>query len=265
MLPGATHPDECTAGKGIGLDDALMLLKLQCVARDLSCVAARLQTILLDPVAAKACLSHDTMLTSSVHNLALLQAFLSELDQLVDGETALDFERQGWHLPCSVDSLRSWTKLMAIFSGRCQAELLRQWASALAAVTADCKASVPSWRAAFDKDCKLLESLALQVFSGKHAAIVSGHNRVHTFLATMNEAAKLLAISPRLKDNDATRNEIALALEEMSQASLANVVCLALDLVGKFKDDSSGAKSAQEFLANHSRSAYPQHPRGPLR
>lgn len=79
--------------------------------------------------------------------------------------------------------------------------------------------------------------------------LTSGHNELLSLVAS--RAAKMLAVSPRLQEHEATNEAIASALATMRSASLASVVASGVMLIQSGRDTIEGGKSAKTFLAKH--------------
>jgi hypothetical protein len=239
-----------TGSRAMPSADGLSVLRVLNTVRDTSALSAILQSHFLDPLANSKGMAKAEVFGNFTFWLVLLQKLVSQLDLDINSKQMMDIERAGWQTPIAPATVRQWRALVSIFAGRCLDLLLKQYVSQLMFTVMTCKAACPSWEAAFANEALNLP-LALKIVKGKMANIVALHNVVHKDLADMNFCAKLLEVTPRLQDHEATSEAIAVGLACLKQASQASVLMSGVELLASADTDPSGGDKAKFFVQKH--------------
>lgn len=249
LLPGVFAQDGSAAE--VVVQQALIVLKVFCRVHDIGIVAADLHTNLIELGSTKlvAISSLKGYLCDALHEL---RSMLCELESSVRSDEAIAVEREGLRLATSLSVVREWLKSMAIFSGACEKELLKNFVKHLEAEVANCRKAVPEWEAAFQgPEKKFNETLAAKLMMNKLGLVVRKHNLIHEILASMNQVARMLEITPKLPNHPISQAAVAVGLSTLASLTTASIICRGVELLTKFKDDVVGPSKAAEFLKEY--------------
>lgn len=180
-------------------------------------------------------------------NLIYMQHALTVLDGLLQHGLTRQIEEQGWQLPTSIEMLRSWARNMGCVSGLAQTHLLKHCLQCLQEDVTFCAAKTPPWQASF-KGGKLLIEQAIRSLRDRTKQVISGHNRCHKCLADLSLLGTRLNLQPRVQANDITSTGVLVALNCLTNASVAHVICKGIDYLIENKDKANGHKLAADFL-----------------
>lgn len=231
---------------------AFLLMEVAACATDMATIASFLQKNLLVPMATPdASMDGDALTSALARATNCMQIFIKQLDSLINGAIAFDFERSGFKAPIPLSLFREWARLMAKWIGRVQSCLLKCQANFLSALTLDLKSTLPSWRACFTSDGTLNDTMAFKMLEGKMAPLVKSNNLVHKHMERMRISAELLAIVPKLSEHELTAQDIAVAMDSLRLARLSSTVIMGVDLIRCFRGDPRGPQRARDFLDKH--------------
>lgn len=178
------------------LQDAFDILKITAKAKYICLTAAFLHTQLIVPASANLAIVREDLCGPITFALKAIMNLITDMDETINSDYAMELEVKGWRLPVSIASYRAWCKLMALWSHNCQTLLCTQMANFLATATEKLQAAIPSWRACFNENGDLVESIAFRMLSDKYSPLVSANNFVHTTLSQMSHSAQMLSIVP---------------------------------------------------------------------
>lgn len=225
---------------------ALLTLRMSCTVRDIVVFGSMVHVKLLTPIACELNIAEPELFNEMPFILHFLAECLGNLDEDAMSPTAMLAESMSFPLKPMPALVRQWRQLMAMFNKSALDALLAQFVHVLEAATDRCRQATPAWEACFPNGVMQLSMLE-RMLSGKFASIVKGHDHLHTTLKKMSDAGRLLQVTPKLQDNDATSQSIAIALNSMSAASIAATVAMGLDVLN-FASHPSGGQKAADFL-----------------
>lgn len=251
-VPGVM--DQQGAPSTLPLADALLFLQLSAGMTNLSIPAIFIDEVLLNPHGDHS-LNITTLCGSTTNALSIMKNAFDQYDSMVDSPHTFRLEGSGRRWPTSFVSMREWVKLVGIYFERCLATALQMMAKLLNEATTACKSCIPSWRACFSDDGRLLEDMAERLLGDSSLKqLVAAHNSVHGILTMMNNAGGILKIDPKLQKNPHTAADIAAATDTLAASSLASVAMMGIDLLSNSRSRPDAATKAQSFITKHKNS-----------
>ena len=136
---------------------------------------------------------------------------------------------------------------MSLIGGVIQRVLLHECASHIKVAVQKCNSKLPPWKACF-KDGSFSEVFATKTLHGKVKDCTVGHNGLHATLSSVSALGNAIDLKPRLQDHDITGADVAIALDCISSAKDAHVICSGVDLLAEWRDHPTGLDKAAAFV-----------------
>lgn len=252
-MPAITLPSDLTpTNNPVDWRSARVVLDLTCIVRDTISVAAILHTKLLMPASASQSIAEDQLFTTIVWAFKFFGDLLADMEDLLSSAGAIGVETTGVKLKTPIAIVRSWRALMVIYRNKVNEVILSLFVQVLANYTQKCRDATPTWTACFDGD-KFMPQMGKKVMAGRMSQIVASHNKLHSLMLRLNDAARTIALQPRLQDHETTCESVAIAFTTMAAASTAGTVALGIDIL-QLSDNASGSQKARAFIEKHKNS-----------
>lgn len=230
---------------------AIVFLHLVCQMCDLASVSSWVHSAFSLPANSQHDFSAEFIFQTVVGLLKVLQARVLLLDSVANPKNAISLNHGGWQLPPPISQVREWQLCTAIFNRRANEHLLYIWVQVLDKKLERCRSLTPSWESCFH-DAIMDEQMLLNMAAGKMRTIADAHNSIHDDLQLMNNAGKVLDISPMFGVHPTTSATIAVAKTIMQKAFTASMATLGIASLQKWRVDPIGSGKAKQFmLANN--------------
>ncbi|CAK0856992.1 unnamed protein product [Prorocentrum cordatum] len=253
-VPGVTNADPNITKPSV--EDAMFILSLKCAVADVvATVAAADVNIIKKGSSGDNTFNKTFICQDATYIMQVLHGALTKLDGIINNTVAVNFEKKGWQFGEPIASIRHWCSLAGAFSTKCEGIILNAMAAILTKHTEDTAKATPTWSACISDD-NFNETMATQMLKNKLQPLVSSHNSLHDTLKDFADAAGLLAICPRVQDNDITSEAVAVAQTTMRKATEASVIIQGVELLFVFRHRPEGPDKAKAFLAERQ----PLHP-----
>lgn len=244
------------------VQEAMVLLKLKCAARDIGEVSAKVHMQLFAMLADGKEVKHINinMLKDDLTNLlAFLHRRLAHMDGLLKDRHVLSIESQGYRLPTSISSLRNWSKSMSLFSKEALRCFLSVFAARLREKIEACRAALPAWDAVFQGD-KYNADLANRLLKGRLPSVVQHHNTVHGVMSALVASAKVLNVSPSVSQHELTSQQVVVGQSTLRAAVVASVLCRGVDVLAHAKNGGDRAGSMCRTFLDENQNKHPTVP-----
>lgn len=238
-----------TSFEEVAIDKALSYLTVILQVRDVAGLAAIIHERFIRPVADAEAINDELLLDILPKQVSLHGDALATLEEILCGASVTSMESEGWVMQTSFDNARNFRENMAQLNGKVLAHLMSEWANRLAAVANEVAGTCPSWGACITEHT-INEDLATELARGRLNGVVQAHNRLHNFLARLNDSAATLSITPKLPEHHLMKASIAIGMHSLASARSATIVIKGLQLLEQVRHLPAGPAQVHTFLKN---------------